>query len=873
MEFVDSLFGLFGKKEKEEQEFEERLLSEVAQRECADVLKGLGQTEKGWHAHDARKLLHKNGLNSIVKEESHKDLKRIVRIFANPLVVLLLVLAGISAATGQFTTAIVIGVMILLSTVLNYFQETKANLAADKLKAMVQTTATVVREGVEKEIPISHVVAGDIVVLSAGDIVPADLRLIHAKDIFVNQSTLTGESVPVEKHADVEKKRPVLEYENICFMGTSIASGIGLGVVVATGKKTYFGSIATGVEKETKSEFEKGINGFTWLMIKLILIMAPLVLLLNGIKSGNWLEAFLFALSVVVGLAPELLPMIITANLAKGAIEMAKKKVIVKKLDSIQNLGAMDVLCTDKTGTLTQGKVVLVKHLGLDGKESKKALEYAYLNSYHHTGLRNITDDAILTHEHMESELEIAKNYKKIDEIVFDFERRRMSVVLEKGNEHIFICKGAVEEVFAVCKRGEERGGKSFPLKGAHLSKMKKMVDEMNDEGFRVIAVAYKNVDGKKKAYSKNDERDLTLVGFMAFLDPPKESAMFVIAALQKYGVAVKVLTGDNEIITRKICAEVHLPLDKILLGPQIEEMDEEELGRAAEKATVFAKLSPAQKERIISALRRRGHTVGHLGDGINDAPAMNAADVGISVDSAADIAKETSHIILLEKDLLVIKDGVVEGRRVFANIDKYIKMAASSNFGNMFSVLFASVWLPFLPMLPIQVLVNNVMYDMSQITIPTDNVDKEWLQKPKKWTVEHLKKFIFFMGPASTVFDLVTFAILIYVFGAWTNPELFHTGWFIESLLTQTLVIHIIRTDKIPFLESRASNALIFSSIAICCIGLWLPFSPFASALGFVPLPLEFIVLMVLVLLLYFSLAQAVKVAIFKKADEALVN
>ena len=573
-------------------------------------------------------------------------------------------------------------------------------------------------------------------------------------------------------------------------------------------------------------------------MIRFILVLVPLVLLINGFSKGDWLEALLFALAVAVGLTPEMLPMIVTANLAKGAIAMSRKRVIVKRLHAIQNFGAMDVLCTDKTGTLTQDRIILKRHLDIRGEDCDRVLEYAYLNSHYQSGLKNLLDVAVLQHAELGKNLHSEHQYRKLDEIPFDFTRRRLTVVLARDDgKHILICKGAIEEVFGVCSR-YEIDGEVGALDPSHLETAKRESASLNADGFRVIAVAYKEVDGRKEVYTAADESDLTLLGYIAFLDPPKESAGPAIRALERAGVKVKILTGDNDIVTRKICHEVGLAVDRIVLGTEIDAADDPAVSRMANTHSVFAKVTPAQKARIIAACQRNGHVVGFLGDGINDSAGLKGADVGISVDTAVDIAKESADIILLEKNLAVLGEGVIEGRKVFANITKYIKMGASSNFGNMFSVVGASIILPFLPMAPIQVLTNNLLYDFSQTAIPADNVDEDYLIVPRRWDINNIMKFMLFIGPISSIFDYVTYFTMIFAFGAWNSPSLFQTGWFVESLLTQTLIIHIIRTAKIPFLESLASPALITTSVIICVVGIALPFTYIGSSLGFVPLP-----------------------------------
>jgi len=596
-------------------------------------------------------------------------------------------------------------------------------------------------------------------------------------------------------------------------------------------------------------------------MIRVIIVMVPIVFLINGLTKHDWLEALLFAVAVAVGLTPEMLPMIVTVNLAKGAIDMSRARVIVKRLNAIQNFGAMNILCTDKTGTLTQDRIILKRYLDIRGEESERVLQYAYLNSHFQSGLKNLLDIAVLQHVEMHGILGIDKGFAKIDEIPFDFSRRRLSVVVAHGpDKHILICKGAVEEIFAVCSR-YEIDGTTGRLDESHFATAKEETIALNSDGFRVVAVAYKELDASQTAYSAADERDLILLGYIAFLDPPKESAAAAIAALAGKGVRVKILTGDNEVITRKVCHEVKLDPGEILLGAWIDAMTEDELADAAERTTVFAKLTPSQKERIVQALHRKGYVIGFLGDGINDSPALKAADVGISVDTAVDIAKESADIILLEKSLMVLQEGVTEGRKIFANITKYIKMGASSNFGNMFSVLGASIFLPFLPMAPIQVLTNNLLYDFSQTAIPTDNVDEEYIASPRRWDIDNIFKFMIFIGPISSIFDYATYGMMLFVFDSWTNPSLFQTGWFVESLLTQTLIIHIIRTTKIPFVESRASPALITTTIIIALVGIALPFTVAGTALGFTPLPALYWPLVATMLLSYSVLTHLVKV------------
>ena len=835
-----------------------------------DADKGLSALESGVDGlspAEAALRLKKYGPNEIAQEKKKNVLVRLLDNVKNPLVILLTVLAAVSFATGDMRATIVIMVMVVLGVVLRFYQEMRADDAAAELKAMVAIKSTVVRDGQEMEVPLHNLVPGDVVRLAAGDMVPGDVRVLSAKDLFLNQAALTGESISVEKIAATVSAEDVenpLDLPNICFLGSNVESGSATAVVIHTGDRTYLGALAASIVGEREmTSFDLGVNKFTWLMIRFIGVMVPAVFVINGLSRHDWVEAFLFAVAVAVGLTPEMLPMIVTVNLSKGAIAMAGKKVIVKRLNSIQNIGAMDVLCTDKTGTITEGRIVLERHMDVNGRESERVLQYGYMNSYYHTGLKNLMDEAILDHGHLEEDLKVKTNFRKIDEIPFDFNRRRMSVILEdKQDQHILICKGAVEEITNLSTT-VEIDGKALSVKPEYAAQRKQLVSDLNAQGFRVVAIAYKVMpagDSDEPHYEVSDEKDLTLLGYLAFLDPPKESAREALKRLRDLKVEVKILTGDNDVVTTYICGKVGMPVEHILLGSQIEAMSESQLSVAAAATRIFAKLAPAQKERIVRTLQKNGSVVGFMGDGINDAPALKAADVGISVNSAVDIAKESSDIILLENDLLVLEQGVREGRRVFGNILKYIKMAASSNFGNMFSVVGASAFLPFLPMLPVQVLINNLLYDFSQVPIPTDEVDAEWLVKPRKWEIGNLRRFILFIGPISSIFDYATFFIMLYVFNCWNNPDLFHTGWFVESLFTQTLIIHIIRTNKIPFLQSWASRPLILGSLVIVTVGAWLTVSPLADMLGFVPLPTLFWLLLAIMLACYVALTQLVK-------------
>ncbi len=854
-------------------------LAEVARCDAPEVYRRLETSDQGLSEEEAARRLEQHGPNVVAKEERHRRVRLLAQACANPLVILLLVLAVVtwwSDDNHDLGGPAVMLAMVVLGVGLRFFQELRAGDAAAKLKAMISVTATVVRDGKPRELPLGHLVPGDVVQLAAGDMIPADLRLVSCKDLFVIQSSLTGESLPVEKFdaQDERGSKSALELKNTCFLGTSVESGAAVGVIVETGFKTYLGSMAQSIVGQVvPTSFDKGVSRFTWLMIYFMLVMVPLVFVINGstlkevkgVLQHDWRGAFFFALSVAVGLTPEMLPMIVSVCLSRGAIGMSRKKVIVKRLNSIQNLGAMDVLCTDKTGTLTLDRVILERHCNVVRNEDEGVLLLAYLNSHFQTGLRNVLDRAILQFKDLH-EKHAVPDHKKIDEIPFDFSRKRMSVVVEtpQGTRRL-VCKGATEPVFQCCNRFELEG-KVYPVDPLLITELKEYCDELSADGFRVLAIAYKDVE-PKAAYSKDDERDLVLMGYVAFLDPPKDSAAPAILALKNNGVAVKVLTGDNELVSRKICQEVGLATDCLLLGPQVEAMTDGQLAEAAERATLFARLSPAHKQRIIRALQSKGHVVGFLGDGINDSPALRAADVGVSVDSAVDIAKEAADIILLEKSLMVLEEGVLEGRKVFANILKYVRMGASSNFGNMFSVLGASAFLPFQPMDPKQILTNNLLYDFSQVPIPGDNVDPEQVAKPRPWQMGEIAKFILFIGPCSSIFDYTTYFMMLKVFHCWDNPALFQTGWFVESLLTQTLIIHIIRTNRIPFLQSWASWPLTVTGAIIMAIGAWLPFAPIATWLGFAPLPPLYWPLVVLTLFCYVLLTQGVKFWLIRKA------
>jgi Mg2+-importing ATPase len=819
----------------------------------------LNSSSKGLSDEDVKKRREQYGWNHAVVHKDRALLLRFLLNFKNPLVLLLLGVALLSMILGEKISALLVMGMAFISVVLSFVQEYKATEEAKKLSELVATKTTVMRNGQESKVNVRELVPGDIVVLSAGDIVPADMRIITAKDLYVHQASLTGEPFPLEKTSEsLDHAEELGSISNMVFMGSDVTSGAGQGIVVKTGKDTQFGQLAEHVgATQTKTAFDTGMAGFVTLMLRIVIILALAVFGLNYLLKGDWLLSLLFALSVAIGLAPEMLPMIITVNLSKGAIAMSKKHVVVKRLSAIQNFGAMDVLCSDKTGTLTLGRVVLEKHFDLSGGENIDVLKYAYLNSYHQTGLKNVLDQAILKYEHFKVD-----EVKKVDEIPFDFERRIMSVVVEQNNCHTLIAKGAPEELVKRCGKFLLRGKVGRKNPGVE----KNLMDQANayrSEGFRVLAVAYKEFAAPKKNYTKEDESDLVLVGFIIFLDPPNPTAKEAIADLKNLGITLKILTGDNEIVTRKVCQEVGLDSQGFITGDLIDKLSDPELQLAVEDKTIFARLNPLQKERVIQALKKNGHTIGYLGDGINDAPSFKQADVGISVHNAADIAKETADIILLKHSLTVLADGIVEGRKTYANILKYMKMSASSNFGNMFSMTGASIILPFFPLLPLQVLLNNFLYDMSQVAIPTDDVDQEDVKKPTPWDVKYIRRYLIFFGLVSSFFDFVTFIILIILH---VEPPLFWTLWFLESLITQTLVIYVIRTRKIPFFESKPSWYLALNSLFIIVLALLVVYSPLADFFHFTRPSLFMLVMIFGIVLVYLVVVQALKVWFIKK-------
>ncbi|RFT14935.1 MAG: Mg(2+) transport ATPase, P-type [Candidatus Saccharicenans subterraneus] len=857
-------------------QFESQLI-EFCSQPLERALLRLQSSPRGLSAREAEDRLDEYGANELSTRRQLNFLEDMLRRMKSPLVLQLLAIAIISAFLGELKSTFLVSLMVLLSVGLSYVLDRRSFQAVESLGKRVKSRTLVLRNGQETEVKISEVVPGDIVILNAGSIIPADLRLIQAKDFFVSESALTGESMPVEKTAAAPAAPPktALELNNACFLGTFVVSGTARGLVINTGKRTIYGTISEKLTEEPPpTSFDRGVKDFTFLMIRFMLVMVLAVFFIVGLTKGNWLEALLFGISIAVGLTPEMLPMIITANLAKGALSMARKKVIVKRLPAIQNLGAMDVLCTDKTGTLTQDRVVLEKHVDILGNPSEDVLTYAYLNSYFQTGLRNLIDRAILEHE----ELEVERDCRLVDELPFDFQRRRMSVVVDYEQDHVLICKGAVEEIYSCCSH-YQIGDEIYPLIDMMRADLFEEVDRLNQDGFRVLGIAYREFPKSKTVFTVEDESQLILLGYIAFFDPPKSMASEALRLLKGAGVKVKVLTGDNALVTEKICREVGVEIKGIMSGPDLVNLKPEEFSRAIEENNVLVKLTPAQKEEIVETLRKNGHVVGFLGDGINDAPALRAADVGISVDSAVDVAKESADIILLVKSLLILEEGVIEGRRIFANIVKYIRMAASSNFGNMFSVLGASYLLPFLPMKPIQILTNNLLYDFSQTGIPTDRVDEDQISRPRRWDISGIKKFMIFLGPVSSLFDYATFGLMWFFFNcrAYLDPavssgqkdllmRLFQTGWFVESLLTQTLIVHIIRTKRIPFIQSRASVHLMMTTLIIMLIGAWLPYSPLASLLGLVPLPAIYWLWIGAFLLMYSALAHKVKRWFFNK-------
>ncbi|SMB40022.1 magnesium transporter [Serratia proteamaculans] len=869
-------------------------IAQEAKNSVDQTLANLKCNRNGLTQDDAVERLEQFGVNQVAHEKAPHALVQLIAAFNNPFIFVLMVLAAISFFTDywlpaqrgeetELTGVIIILVMVSLSGLLRFWQEYRTNKAAETLKSMVRTTATVLRRSsysaqpLTLELPIRELVPGDIIKLSAGDMIPADVRLLASRDLFISQAILTGEAIPIEKYDamgnvsqkssedEVSSEHALLELSNICLMGTNVASGTATAVVVATGGRTYFGSLAKSiVGSRSQTAFDRGVNSVSWLLIRFMLVMVPIVLLINGFTKGDWSEAALFALAVAVGLTPEMLPMIVSSNLAKGAIAMSRRKVVVKRLNAIQNFGAMDVLCTDKTGTLTQDRIILEHHLDVSGVRDNEVLHLAWLNSFHQSGMKNLMDQAVIRFGRHKPGIEALGRFSKVDELPFDFVRRRLSIVVaDENNQQRLICKGAVEEMLEIATHVRE-GQQIVPLDPARREALQALAGQYNEDGFRVLVLATRELGEQKNALplSVADERDMVIQGVLTFLDPPKESAQEAIAALQENGVAVKVLTGDNPVITCKICRDVGLEPGEPLSGPQIAEMDDVTLAREVEQRTVFTKLTPLQKSRVLKMLQANGHTVGFLGDGINDAPALRDADVGISVDTGTDIAKESADIILLEKNLMVLEEGVIKGRETFGNIIKYLNMTASSNFGNVFSVLVASAFIPFLPMLAIHLLIQNLMYDISQLSLPWDKMDKEFLRKPRKWDAKNIGRFMLWIGPTSSIFDITTYALMWFVFAANSveHQALFQSGWFIEGLLSQTLVVHMLRTQKIPFIQSTAALPVLLTTILVMALGIYLPFSPLGALVGLQPLPWEYFPWLAGTLVSYCVVAQLMK-------------
>mgnify|MGYP003369399413 CR=1 FL=1 len=846
-----------------------------------DLLSKFNCTENGLNSTEVEKRIEKYGFNEINENKKDSIFMQFIKSFMNYFNLVLVLIAIISyftnvvlVAPGQasWSQIIIIIVLILVSGIISFTQEFKSGLAAEELKNLVTTTCSVKRDGKDfEEIDMKNLVVGDIVKLAAGDMIPADLRILECKDLFISQSALTGESEAIEKFSyNTDSKNNIGDLSNICLLGTNVISGSALGAVIGTGETTYFGSMQKNLNTvDEQTSFDKSVEKISKLLLKFMLVMVPIVFVINWIDKGSFVQALLFAVSVAVGLTPVMLPTIVSANLAKGAVKMSKKKTVVKKLKSIQNFGAMDVLCTDKTGTLTEDKIIVEKHLNLNGEEDHRVLMYGYLNSSFQTGLKNLMDLAIIEFGKAQGFKYLDAVFDKIDEIPFDFNRRRMSVILKgkEENQGRIITKGALEEMLSISKY-VELNGHTYELTKERREKVLSTSKKLNAEGMRVIGVAKKDNMPLSTDFGIKDESEMTLIGFIAFLDPPKESAKTAIKALNNYGVDVKILTGDNEIVTKKVCSEVGLNVNNIVLGNHIDDLSDKELFDLSKNTNVFAKLNPMQKARIVRVLKENGKTVGFMGDGINDAIALKESDVGISVDTAVDIAKEAADIILLEKDLMVLEEGVIEGRKIFANITKYLKMTISSNFGNTISVMVASIFLPFLPMLPLEILLQTLIYDITQIVIPWDKVDEEYLKVPRKWDGADIVKFTVIVGPTSSIFDQTTFLLMWFVFGCTTAAKvpMFQTAWFIEGLATQVLVVYMLRTEKVPFFQSNASWQMNVGIILSLAIGWILPYTAIGSIVGMVPVPLIYFAYIAFVIVAYCTLTQLVKMWYIKR-------
>ena len=824
-----------------------------------ETLRRAEATERGLSAREAARRLDTEGPNELAPPARFTALREILHYLANPLVLILLVASAVSAALGQSASAAIIALMLILSVALNFTQAYRSQQAAARLRRQVGQTATAVRDGAAREVPAREIVPGDVIQLRAGDLVPADARLLSVKDLFVNEAALTGESLPREKHADPAPgtTTAVEGATGAIFRGTSVVSGLGAAVVVRTGSGTEFGRVAAVLAaRPPETEFERGTRRFGFMILQIVTFLVLFAFLVNALARRDLLESFLFSVALAVGLTPELLPMIVSVTLASGAVRMARQKVIVKQLAAIENFGSMDILLSDKTGTLTAGQIAIDRHVNIAGESDETVIRLAALNSGYQTGLRSPMDEAILSHEHP-----AVARYARVDEIPFDWERRRLSVVVDEGARRLLITKGAPESVLPLATRVEVDGA-TAPLDGAARGRAEALFRALSQEGYRLLAVAYREV-APRASYGVEDERELIFVGYAAFLDPPHEGVRETLAALRADGIEVKIVTGDNELVTGKICAEVGLDGGEVLLGAEIERMSDPALAAAAERTAVFARVSPIQKNRIVRALRAHGHVVGVLGDGINDAPALRSADVGISVENAVDVAKETADIILLEKRLSVLHDGVVEGRRSFGNIMKYVLMGTSSNFGNMLSMAAASLVLPFLPMLPLQILLNNFLYDLSQVAIPSDRVDAMYMRKPRRWNIDFVRRYMLFFGPLSSLYDFLTFGVMLGLFHA--DHALFRTGWFVESLATQTLVIFVIRTAGAPW-RSRPSAALAWGVGGSALVGALLPYSPLAGLLGFVPLPPLFFGVLLLMIASYLGIVEVAKRGFYRR-------
>jgi len=827
-----------------------------------ETLELLQSSFQGLSESEAAKRIKAYGKNTIKEEVKTHLLIQFLVNFKSPLVVILLVIAVFSAFTGNTSSAVIVMLMVFMSVVLNFMQEYKAGRAAEMLKGKLTRLTLVLRAGQKHEVDAREICVGDILELSAGDIIPADCRVISAKDLFANQSSLTGESFPAEKD-DKKLDSPSTELtsmSNILFHGTSVVTGSAMAVVLKIGNKTEFGRIAQNLESvEQESEFTKGISDFSVFILKVIILFVIFILVVNSLLKHNFMESLLFSIAIAVGLTPEFLPMIMSVTMAKGSLNMSKKGVIVKKLAAIPSFGSMDILCTDKTGTLTEDNIQLVKYIDVYGAHSDAVLLHAYLNSSYQTGISNPMDKAVVDYKKID-----ISDYTKKDEIPFDFNRKRMSVVVQSKDKTMrLITKGAPEEIFQCCKNFSAKGV-LMPIDVKNSQELMSQYLQLSSEGYRVLAVAARELPYGRNAYSVEDETDLNLLGYIAFLDPPKKDAGKTILELEKMGIEVKIITGDNELVSKKICSEVGLPIKGVMTGHELHDMSESELKHKINDITIFARFSPDDKNTIIRLLRENGHVVGYMGDGINDASSLKSADVGISVSNAVDVAKESADIILTTKSLEQLSDGVLEGRKTFGNTMKYIMMGISSNFGNMFSVLAAVVFLPFLPMLPIQILLNNFLYDFSQITIPTDNVDSDFVQKPKRWNIKFIRNFMITFGPISSFYDCTSYVVLYYMFSQ--VPGAFQTGWFLESLATQTLVIHLIRTRQIPFIQSRPSKYLLISTLLVIAVGWLIPFTPVGALFGFKALPWYALLALAGIVAAYLVTVEIAKRLFFRK-------